>query len=94
MDLTFAALLTPEGVIAAAALTTSVVALLRNVSPALDARVSGASLAFLLTAMLYGLGAIAVGVDGLDAALGLFVAWVACATSAVGIHSTVKHVAG
>lgn len=94
MDLTFAALLTPEGVVAAAALTTSVVALFRNVLPALAERMSGALLAFALTAVLYVLAAIAVGIASMDAALGLFIAWVACATSAVGIHSTVKHVAG
>ena len=93
MNLTFEALLTPEGVVAAAALATALVALIRSVFPVIDAKVSGALMAFVFTGILYALAAFSVGVTTLDAGLLVFVAWVSCATSAVGIHSTVQHVA-
>ena len=91
MNLTFESLLTPEGVVAAAALTTALVALIRNVFPVIDARVSGALMAFVFTGILYALAAFSVQVPTLDAGLLVFMAWVSCATSAVGIHSTVQH---
>jgi hypothetical protein len=55
--------------------------------------VSGAALAFGLSAVLYLLAGIATGVGSLDAGLVVFVAWLTCATSAVGVHSTITHVA-
>ncbi len=90
--LTFASLLTPEGVVAAAAFITSIVALLKYTFPPLDARISGALLAFAFSAVLYVLAAFATGANTLDAGLALFVAWVSCATGSVGIHSAVSHV--
>ena len=92
LDLTFASFLTPAGVVAAAAVVTSLVALLKSVFPVVAEKVSGAVIAFGLTGVLYVLTAFAVGVNSLDAALGVFLAWLSCATSSVGIHSTVTHV--
>lgn len=90
INLTFASLLTPPGVVAAAAIVTGLVALIRNVFAQLD--ISGALLAFVLTAVLYVLTGIAVGVSTLDGALLVFLAWLSAATSSVGIHSTTTHV--
>lgn len=91
MTPTFESLLTPEGVVVAAGLTTALVALIRNVMPFIDAKVSGALMAFVFTGILYVLAAVSVGVPTLDAGLLVFMAWVSCATSAVGIHSAVQH---
>ena len=91
-NLTFASVLMPEGVVAAAALVTSFIALLRYSFPGLAERVSGAMLAFILTAILYVFAGIATSVATLDGALAVFIAWVSCATSSVGIHSTAQHV--
>lgn len=90
--MTFASLLTPEGIVAFATVVTSLVALIKYVFPGIDAVVSGALMAFTLTAIGYVLCAFAVGVGTLDAALLVFVAWLACATASVGIHSTAQHV--
>jgi hypothetical protein len=90
---TFATLLTPEGVVTAAALVTTLVALIKAVFPVVNAKVSGALMAFVLSAALYVLAAASVGTGSLDAGLTVFLAWLACATSAVGIHSTATHVA-
>lgn len=91
MNLTFASLITPEGIAAAGALTTAIIALLKRVFPPIDARVSGAVLAFILTAVLYLAGIVAVGIPVADSVLTWITAWVACATVAVGVHSTVTH---
>lgn len=90
--MTFAQLLEPEGIAAFAALVTGFVALLKYVFPPLDAKVSGALMAFVLTAIGYILCGASVGVATLDAGLLVFVAWVTCATASVGINSTVSHV--
>lgn len=89
--ITFASMLTPEGVVAFASVVTSLIAYLKYTFPALDARVSGALMAFALTGVGYALCAVAVGVPTMDAALALFVAWLSCATGAVGIHASVRH---
>jgi mevalonate kinase len=86
-DITFAALLTAAGAGIAAAITTSVVELLKRV---FDPPVSGALLAFAASAALYVLAGIATGADTLDEALVVFLAWLTCATAAVGIHSTIR----
>jgi hypothetical protein len=92
MDLTFQSFLTPEGVVAAAAVITVLIQLLKGVFPAIDARVSGALMAFVLSAVLYVLTALAVGVADANAGLAVFLAWLSCATSSVGIKSTADHV--
>ena len=92
MNLTFAALFTPEGVVAAAAAITAFVALLKSVFPVIDARASGALMAFVLSALLYVASLSAVPVTGPDDVLALVLSWLACATAAVGINSTARHV--
>lgn len=90
--MTFASFMTPEGVIVAAGLVTVLVQLIKTVFPAIDARVSGALLAFVLTAVLYVFTALATGPATWDAGLVLFAAWLSCATSAVGIKAASDHV--
>ena len=91
MDITFASLLTIEGTVIAAAIVTSLVELLKRVG---DIQVAGAWVAFLLSAILYIFAAIATNVVGapapLDAGLAVFLAFLGCATSAVGIHSSLR----
>lgn len=91
---TFASLLTPPGVIAAAAIITGLIQLLKSVFPGLDARVSGALMAFVGSAVLYVLAGAATGVASPDAGLAVFLAWLSCATSSVGIKAVSDHVAG
>lgn len=92
MNLTFAALLTPEGIVAAAAVITTLVSLLKNVFPVVDQKVSGALMAFVISGLLYALSLTAVPVAAPDDVLAIVLAWIACATAAVGVHSTVQHV--
>jgi hypothetical protein len=92
-DLNFATLLTAAGAGIAAGLVTTLVELAKTVWGKETMPVSGAALAFGLSAVLYLLAGIATGVDSLDASLVVFVAWLTCATSAVGVHSTITHVA-
>lgn len=90
--LTFASFLTPPGVVAAAAVITGLIQLLKSVFPGLDARVSGALMAFVGSALLYVLTAAATGVGNPDAGLAVFMAWLSCATSSVGIKAVSDHV--
>lgn len=88
---TFASFLTPEGIIAAGSLITAFIALLKSVFPAIDAKVSGAVMAFVLSAILYLVTALVIGLPDADAYLTVLASWLACATAAVGVHSTIKH---
>ena len=91
--ITFASLLTAAGAGIAAGLITTLVELAKRIT--VDSLpVSGAALAFGLSAILYVLVGIATGVSTLDAGLVVFVAWLTCATAAVGVHSTLRHVTG
>ena len=90
--MTFAQLLEPQGIAAFAATATTLVALIKYVFPVIDARVSGALMAFAITAIGYALCAVSVGTTTLDAGLLVFVCWLTCATAAVGVNSTVSHV--
>jgi len=92
MNITFADFVTPGGVIVAAGAVTALVQLLKTVAPTLDAKVSGALMAFIGTAALYGVTAAALGVPTPDAGLTIAFAWLSCATSAVGIKATFDHV--
>lgn len=94
MNLTFADLLTPTGVIGAAALITTLVELLKRTFPPIDARVSGAFLAFVFSAVLYIFAGIATRTATPDDALLVFTSWLACAVASVGIKATTVHVAG
>jgi hypothetical protein len=84
--LTFAALLTAAGAGIAAGIVTSVVSLIKTSVPVVK-EMDGAGLAFALSGVLYVLAAVATNVSSLDGALGVFLAWLTCATAAVGVHS-------
>ena len=84
-SITFAVLLTAAGTGIAAGIITTLVAIIARVMPTIYARISGALLAFVLSAVLYVLAAIAVGVNDLDQSLVVFVAWLTCATAAIGV---------
>lgn len=92
MNPTFADFLTPAGIIVAAGIVTALVELIKGVFPAVDERVSGALLAFTITGLLYVFTALAVPPPDPNGFLTLFLAWLACATSAVGIKSATAHV--
>lgn len=85
---TFESLLTASGTVIAGAVITALVELLKRVVGTLPG--TGALWAFILSAVLYVLAAIATGVGDLNGALTVFLAWLATATSAVGIHSAAR----
>lgn len=89
--LTLVALFTAGGAVAAAAVVRQLIELLKVAIPVIDARVSGAALSFVLSAVLYVLAFVAVGTHTPDGAFAAFLSWLACATAAVGINSTVDH---
>lgn len=91
MNPTFSDFLTPAGIIVAAGVVTAFVELLKGVFPAIDERVSGALLAFIVTGLLYVFTALAVPPASPDGWLTVFLAWLACATSSVGIKSATAH---
>jgi len=88
---TFAAFLSPEGIVIAGGLITAFVQLIKTVFPVIDTKVTGAVQAFVLSAILYIVTAIVVSPDSPDAYLTIIASWLACATAAVGVHSTVKN---
>ena len=85
MDITVVALFTAAGAGAAALVIRQLVQLIKSVFPVLDARVSGAVQAFVLSAALYAFAAIAAPVVGPDGILLAIVSWLTCAVAAVGI---------
>lgn len=91
MDVTIASLVTPAGVVVAAGIVTTLIQLIKGVFPPIDAKVSGALLAFIGTAVLYVFAATSLGVSSADQGFGYFLAWLSCATAAVGIKSTFDH---
>lgn len=93
-SITFAILLTAAGTGIAAGIITGLVQLIKAAVPTLAERFTGAFMAFILSAILYVLAALAVGVDSLDEGLVVFVAWLTCATAAVGIYATVRTAQG
>lgn len=92
MNITFESFLTPEGVLVAAALITTLIQIIKTAAPVIDAKVSGALQAFVISGVLYALTAAAVGVPTANAGLAIFAAWLACATAAMGIKSGADHV--
>ena len=88
---TFAAFLSPEGIVIAGGLITAFVQLIKTVFPVIDTKVTGAVQAFVLSAILYIVTAIVVSPDSPDAYLTIIASWLACATAAVGVHSSVKY---
>jgi len=90
-NVSLASLLTPGGIIIAGLVVTTLVQTLKGVFPAVDARVSGALLAFIASAILYVFVGLATSVATLDAGFVVFMAWLACASAAVGIKASVDH---
>lgn len=88
---TLASLLTPQGIITAGLIVTTVVALIKGVFPFLDARVSGALMAFIVSLILYVFVGLATNVTTLDAGFVVFTAWLAVASSAIGIKAGLDH---
>ena len=84
-ELTFAALLTAAGAGIAATIVTGFISLIKTAITPI-AGWNGAAMAFVLTAVLYVLAAISTSVGTLDAGLNVFIAWLTCATAAVGVH--------
>lgn len=91
MNPTFADFLTPAGIVVAAGIVTALVELIKGVFPVVDDKVSGALQAFVITGLLYVFTALAVPPPDPNGALTIFLAWLACATSAVGIKSATAH---
>jgi len=91
VDITFGSFLLPAGLLVAAGLITTLIEVLKTAIPPLNARVSGATMAFVLSALLYIATGLAVGVASADAGLQVFAAWLACAVAAMGIKSGYSH---
>lgn len=90
-NLTWAALLTAGGAGAAALVVRQLIQVIKVALPAVDARVSGALMAFVLTAAAY-VAAFFFGGDGTpNGALMAFISWLTCATAAIGIDSAWSH---
>lgn len=90
-EITFASLLTAAGAGIAAGLVTGLVSLIKTAlsNTPIGPRLDGMLMAFGLSAVLYLLAGIATSVSTLDAGLGVFLAWLTCATAAVGVHKAV-----
>ena len=91
MDITFASLVTPPGIVVAAGLVTSLVALLKASLPPVQTA-NGATLAFVFSALLYAVTAAVLNPPTPDGFLLIFAAFLACGTSAVGIKVTTEQV--
>lgn len=90
--MTFADLITPAGIVAAAALIVSFVQVIKGAFPSVGERVSGALLAFLATGLLYVAAAIVLPHSAPDQLLQVFASWVAVAGLAIGIKAGGEHV--
>lgn len=83
--ITFANLLTPEGLVIAGALISALVQITKRYL----ANIDGATQALIASAILYILAGIAVGVNSLDTGLTVFMAWLACASAAIATYEVV-----
>lgn len=83
---TFASFLTPPGMLVAAGLITTLIALLKASIPQFAA-LNGATLALVFSAVLYVLTALAIHPVNPDAYLLVFTAWLTTAAGAVGIKN-------
>lgn len=90
-EITFASLLTAAGAGIAAGFVTGTVSVIKTAlaDTAIGPRLDGMLMAFGLSAVLYILAGIATSVSTLDAGLAVFLAWLTCATAAVGVHKAV-----
>lgn len=90
--LTFESLLTPAGMAVAAALLVTLVEIVKVGLPIVDRHVSGATLAFLLSAALYIVAAVVLPNATPDLYLAAFCAWIMVAAGAMGIKSGAMHI--
>lgn len=90
---TLGSLLTPQGIITAGLIVTTLVATLKGVFPTIDARISGALMSFIISAILYVFVGLATSVATLDAAFVVFTAWLAVSSAAIGIKAGLDHAA-
>lgn len=90
--MTFADLITPAGIVAAAALIVTLVQIVKAALPIVGQRVSGALLAFIGTGVLYVAAGVALPHTVPDQLLQVFASWVAVAGLAIGIKSGGEHV--
>jgi predicted membrane protein len=90
MEVTFADLLTAAGAgIAATIVTLAVDVIKAGLAKTPIGSWDGVMMAFVLSAVLYVLAGIATSVSTLDAGLAVFIAWLTCASAAVGVHKVV-----
>lgn len=89
-DITFAFLLTAAGAGIAAGIITALTELVKAVVPPIAEKLTGATMAFIFSLILFVLAGIAVQVESLDEGLVVFLAWLTCATSSVGIYAAVR----
>jgi hypothetical protein len=84
-------LTTAAGAVIAAGIITTLVELIKNIGALAwwNARLDGASQAFLFSLVFYLLIAVGTHPDTANEYLGLALAWLSCATSAIGIHRSV-----
>lgn len=96
MNITFQDLVSVAGVVIAGGIITALVELVKTAFPVVDAKISGAAMAFIASAALYIVTGAALASMGAivdpNGMLNVFLAWLAAATSAVGIKSTWAHV--
>lgn len=91
MGVTFESFLTPAGLVIAAGILTGAIQLIKATFPALDARVSGAVMAFFLSLVLYAATGFAVPPHSPNDVLALVLAWLGCAEVSIGIKATADH---
>ena len=90
MTITFADLLTAAGAgIAATLITLAVDVIKTGLNKTPIGHVDGVMVAFVLSAVLYVFAGIATNVSTLDAGLAVVIAWLTCASAAVGVHKVV-----
>ena len=88
--MTFADLLTAAGAgIAATVVTLAVEVIKTGLAKTPIGAWDGVMMAFILSAVLYVLAGVATGVATLDAGLTIFIAWLTCASAAVGVHKVI-----
>lgn len=83
---TFASFLTPPGMLVAAGLITTLIAVLKSAIPVFAAA-NGATLSFVFSALLYVVTAVALRPGNPDGYLLVFTAWVTVAAGAIGIKN-------
>lgn len=91
--ITFASLATTTGAVVAAGIIFGTIQVLKGAFPNFVSRITGAGLAFVLSAILYVITAIVLAPGNADGYLVIFIAWLNCALAAVGIHATTSTMA-